>query len=73
MGYFSDNRSEWASRILEIGGPIQMMWDSFRDEAIERAMLFGRSGDNWLAVRPNRRVSDGRPATEIRCWLSKDR
>ena len=49
-----------------------MMWDSFQDEAIERAMLFGRSGDNWLAVRPNRRVSDGRPATEIRCWLSKD-
>ena len=50
-----------------------MMWDSFRDEAIERAMLFGRSGDNWLAVRPNRGFRMGGPPQKYSAGSPKTR
>ena len=72
VGYFAESRPDWASAILDVGGPVQVMWDSFGDESIERALLFGSVGENWLAVRPNRRISDGRPVTEIRCWIAPE-
>jgi hypothetical protein len=72
VGYFAESRPDWASAILDVGGPVQMMWDSFGPESIERALLFGSVGENWLAVRPNKRLSDGRPVTEIWCWIAPD-
>ena len=72
IGYVADPSPEWSRGILQIGGPLQTMWDEMHSEMLQSALIFGKYGDYWLAVRPDRVISDGRPMTEIRCWLSAD-